>query len=286
MHKLILWIFESLKNIEKFCRLILVFLIMILALYWIQNLIEAHWGWMDFFKPTLDNLLNFAGSIYSFKFDFWGKTFELNYFAAMIILLCLIFVLKAINIVLETLEDKYDDLHRSYKKSTEKAFNYGLEKKVELEEKQLLSYMVFVQTRISKKYMHKTSGDEYVELNKKMNELIQSKTYVQPIEKWGGYIYFYENFEHVDKVIDVFQKLKDSESILDYAVCIQIENSLTKQKQLQQLANLQQFGKIILAADTLHRYKYNKTHRYQTSNVGIFQKTDGTLEVHEFKPIL
>ena len=38
-----------------------------------------------------------------------------------------------------------------------------------------------------------------------------------------------------------------------------------------------------MAADTSYRYRYNETHRYQTSQIGVFQYGDKTLEVHEFK---
>ena len=43
------------------------------------------------------------------------------------------------------------------------------------------------------------------------------------------------------------------------------------------------YTSITMAADTSYRYRYNETHRYQTSQIGVFQYGDKTLEVHEFK---
>jgi exonuclease SbcC len=67
----------------------------------------------------------------------------------------------------------------------------------------------------------------------------------------------------------------------------ELENA---ENQLKKLADLQYFGKIIFCADTLLRYKCNKSHRYGTQNVGVFQlndinETTETIEVHEFNEI-
>ena len=96
-------------------------------------------------------------------------------------------------------------------------------------------------------------------------------------------LYSFANFDKVDDVLHVLFKILESKAPLDYAMCIQVglfnkENSY----QIKTLATLECFGKIIMAADSAYRYKFNKNCRYETSSVGIFQCKTGTIEVHEF----
>ena len=84
--------------------------------------------------------------------------------------------------------------------------------------------------------------------------------------------------------MDILFKILKSSSKLDYSICIQSGINKTG---LIKLAELENYNRIILSADTLLRYKCNKFHRFGTQNVGIFQQSDGsTIEVHEFHEIL
>lgn len=279
MHKFVKWIFETLINIEKFLRVVCIFLIMLLALYWVQNLIGASWWWMGFMAPILDFILDFVNSIYSFSFDFSGKTIEIKYFNAVLLMFIVICGLKAINFGIEKLYELYEDAHFLYKKTNEKVFNNNLNNSIKFEEKKLTDYKLYIQTKFTKKYANKPMDTNIEEYNNRMNKFITDNTNNSPITKWDGFVYSFNDFEKIDIVLELLFKILNSELPIDYIMCIQIGNDTTK---LKQLVDLQEWNKITMSADTLCRYEYNDIKNYKTTSVGIFQKEYGTLEVHEF----
>ena len=48
------------------------------------------------------------------------------------------------------------------------------------------------------------------------------------------------------------------------------------------LIELKTLNKITTMADTVYRYKYNSVCRYETTQVGLYQKEDINFEVYEF----
>ena len=62
MHKFILWFFRNLDNIGQTLRLTVLFFIITTVLYWLENIINVHWNWLNFIKPVLNVLLDFANS--------------------------------------------------------------------------------------------------------------------------------------------------------------------------------------------------------------------------------
>ena len=279
MHKIVKFIFETLINIEKALRIICVFFIMMISLYWIQNLIGASWWWMGFFAPVLDSILDFVNNIYSFSFDFWNKAIEIKYFNALILIVGIIFALKGLNILIEKAYDLYDDAHRIYKKNTENQFNNNLQDKIKNEEKKVNNYNVYIQTRISKRYLNKSIPFNLSEHNKQMNKFITEKTNAVYTDNWQGFVYSFYNFEKIDDILDILFTILKTEAPVDFIMCIQIgDNNIN----LKKLIELQEWGKIIMSADTLCRYEYNNVKQYKTSCVGIFQRSSDTLEVHEF----
>ena len=152
MHQIILWIFTKLKDLEKTLRIIVVFIIMAIGLYWFMNLLGKDWVWFSFMKPILDPILNTAENMYSGSFDFWGKAFEVKYFVAVIFLLIVVFCLKGINIIFEFLQDLYEDIHLKFKKAQEKAMNLDLKEEVETKERQITKFLLYIQTKSSSKY--------------------------------------------------------------------------------------------------------------------------------------
>ena len=78
-------------------------------------------------------------------------------------------------------------------------------------------------------------------------------------------------------------KLINSNAPIEYAICVQVGDDSQK---LNKLIDLKFFGKISMASDTAYRYKFNESHRYSTSQLGIYQYEGGTMEAHEFKEIL
>ena len=112
---------------------------------------------------------------------------------------------------------------------------------------------------------------------------ITIKKSAKPMFFNGGFVYKFDNFADIDSVLDVMFRVLHSNAPLDYAICIQINDNY---EQLQKLSTLNLFGQIVMAADTAYRYRYNSSHKYKTSHLGLFQNGDNTLEVHEFTEIL
>ena len=96
MHDFVLKIFGALKSFWHFMKIVCVFCIIMLLLFWIQNLTHAHWEWLGFITPFLNWLLDVANNIYSISFNIWGAEFELKYLSAVIIL-CIIFSYESSN---------------------------------------------------------------------------------------------------------------------------------------------------------------------------------------------
>ena len=287
MHNLILWFFRQIKNIINFCILTISFFIIMIVFNWFEVLVDGTWNWLNFIRPLLNCILDFVNSIYSFSFDAFGTNFDLKYINSTILLIIGIFILRLIHNIVDKIEDAYDDAHRAYKKASEKSFNRKLEAKVEKEEKQINKYMVLINTKIKKKFNHEEINISIDMQNKLMNEYLNKKTNKTHSIFNGGFLYYFDDFNHIDNVLDVLFKTIKSSSPLDYSICIQAYEDLDSgMANLKKLADLENFGKITFSADTLLRYKYNKSHRYGTQNVGVFQKEDSTIEVHEFKEIL
>ena len=181
------------------------------------------------------------------------------------------------------LQDTYEYAHLLHKKSVENNFNKKLKNVVIKEEKKIKSYQVFINTKIKKKFSHKELNVDINHLNNLMNDYIHEKTGETYLSFKSGFLYTFNDFEKIDNTIDVLFKLINDNSPIEYSISLQCGDNL---KQLAKVASFEIYNKIIFAADTLLRYKVNKTHRYQTLNIGIFQCGKGSIELHEFQKIV
>lgn len=283
MHEFIIKIFKFVKSFLYFIRIICVFCILMLLLYWIQNLTGGKWEWIGFIKPFLDFLLVEANKIYSAKIDLWGAVFEFKYLSALIILIISAYILKLLEFPVDLAESLYRGTRMLCKRTEQTLMNKKLQDDVRKEEKKLTKYSVLIKTRIKKKFAHQEISINIEEQNKLMNNFIKEKTAAAPMSFNGSFMYQFYNFDNIDNVLDVLFKVINSSAPIDYAVSIQIGNDLN---QLGKLAELDNYGKITIAADTAYRYRFNDSHRYFTAQLGLFQWGEKTLELHEFKPIL
>ena len=283
MNSFIIKLFEWIRSFIYFCRIVCVFFILMLLLYWIQNLTNDNWAWTNFIKPFLDFLLVSAEKISNFSFNFFGAVFEIKYLLVLVLFLVIFYILKGINYLIEGVEIFYKNTRNLYKKGEQNKLNKKLYEERKQEEKKLVKYSVYIKTTIKKKFRHQEIVIDMDNQNKIMNDFIKSKTATTHSVLNGAFLYQFDNFERIDSVLDVLFKLINSSAPIDYAICIQIENNF---EQLGKLMELELYQKVYMAADTAFRYKFNESHRYYTAQVGLFQNKEKTLEVHEFKPIL
>ncbi len=283
MHDLMVALFKFIKSFWQFMKIVIVFCILMLLFYWVENLTGADWGWLNFIRGFLEGLVKCGDSIYSGSLNFFGAIFEFKFFNALIILVIAFYLMNLFIYITEIIEDKYDDGWRAYKKHEEKMLNKTLQENVKREEKKINKYAILIHTVIKKKFSHRELNVNIDEQNKLMNQFITEKTGAHPMNYDSGFLYQFNSFDEIDSVLDVLFKVIHSNAPLDYSICIQAGDDLV---QLKKIADLKYYSKITIAADTAYRYRFNSSHRYGTSQIGIFQNGDKTIELHEFKEIL
>ena len=198
--------------------------------------------------------------------------------------------------VLTTIHENYDfipvrpgmllQLHRDLYKFNNPGFggNYKNSDNIISEETKITNYMIYIKTKLKKKFIHSKDKFNIQQQNNLMNRFIFKCTDTNFELYNDGFLYKFDDFNKIDNVLDVLFRLINSNAPLDYVICIQADDNI---KQLEKLAALEYFGKIVFCADTLLRYKCNKSHRYGTQCAGIVQiSEDKTLEIHEFQKIL
>ena len=280
MHKLILRSFNALRSFWQFVKIVFVFCIIMLLFQWVQDLTGSSWEWTNFIRQFLNGLLKFSQGICSISFDLWGAKFELKYIIAIIILIALFYTMNLLIDITSMIEEGYNSTREIYKKTEENALNKELKANITKQEKSINKYTVTIHTAIKRRFSHNGMNVDLNKQNEIMNDFIKSKLGVTPMFFENGFMYNFNNYNKIDEVLDVLFKILNSSPPIDYAICIQAGDNMY---QLKKLISLKDYGKIIMAADTSYRFRFNELHKYQTSQIGIFQNGDKTIEVHEFR---
>lgn len=282
MHQFFLKLFKTLTSFWQFMKIVCTACIGLLLLYWIQNLLGAEWQWLGFIAPFFKNLLAVTDLIYSLKLDLFGAVFELKYLTAVIVLIGCFYLMNLFIMITYLVEVGYKATYMMCRKAEEENVNKSLKQDIIKQEISIKKYAVTIHTAVKPKFSHKDIHIDMVEQNKLMNDFIFEKLNVKPAEYEDGFIYLFDNFNRVDQVLGVLFKVMNSSAPIDYSICIQTGDET---KQLKKLISLKYFGKIIMAADTCYRYKFNTVQNYRTSQIGLFQYENRTMEVHEFREI-
>lgn len=274
-------VFGFLKSTAQFLKIVIIFLILMLLLYWTENLAQFNWSWLNFCKPILDCFINTGEHISSGSLMLFEAKFEFKYVIAIFILLGLYGLDHIAYLALERLEEAYGDGERFVRKMQENAFNNSLAKKNNAEQKKIQTYQIFVSASIKKKFSHKDFNINLDEQLTIMNKFLMEKTGINPQKFGNGYLYTFSHFDEIDSTLEIFYKLIKSDAPLDYIICVQILEG-NYQERLKKLVALNFENKISMLSETSYRYRFNKSHRYETSQLGLFGKEGETFEVHEF----
>lgn len=277
-------IFDFLKSLLQFFKIVLVFCMLMLLLYWTKNLANFDWGWMGFISPLLDCFIGIGNMISSSSLKLFDAVFEYKYMWALVIMIALYYLVHFLHIGAEALEEAYNEGSKVVKRIEEKKFNESLQQEQANEQTAIKKYRIFVSTSVKKKFAHLEFNVNLEEQNKLMNKFLMEKLCITPTQYEGGYLYSFSDFNSIDNVLDVFFKLLSSKAPLDYIICVQVcaGNPVVEREQLKSLIDLKFENKISMMSDTAFRYKFNKSHKYGTSQLGMFQKGNDTVEAHEF----
>ena len=277
-------VFGFIKSLLQFFKIVLVFCMLMLLLYWIKNLASLNWAWLGFISPLLEGFLGAGKMISDGALDLWGAVFEYKYMWALVIMIALYYVVHFARLGTEALEEAFDEGSRVVKRIEERKFNDSLKQEQANEQIAIKRYRIYVSTSVKNKFSHLECNVDLEEQNKIMNKFLSEKLLVTPTPYEGGFLYSFSDFNSIDNVLEVFFKLLSSNAPLNYIICVQVcaGNPSAEKEQLKSLIDLKFENKISMMSDTAFRYKFNKSHRYGTSQLGMFQKGNDTVEAHEF----
>ena len=287
MEKKKLGVFIFFRSLVQFLKIVTMFFVMLHLLYWIQHLIGSFWNWMNFAHPILDFFIDLGAEISKDSLSIFNAEFEYKYMIALVMYLCIYYSLNLIIMLINEIEYHFNNVKRFAKKVNENNFNASLDRRQYEEESRINKYMIYVKPQLKSRFSDESFGYKLSELTYEMNKFIINKTEIQPIEYENGFLYTFNNFEAIDSILNIFMKIINSDSPLDYIVCAQIteHNRASDLVKLKYLIDLNMANKIIMLSETAYRYKFNKNKKYKTIQQGLFQKDTGTIEIQSFAPI-
>ena len=284
MHKLMLSLFELLKNLAQFLKVAVIFSILCLLLYWLENMASFDWEWLGFITPLLDFFINIAERISNDSAYVLNTNFEYKYCIAIILLALFYFFGNILEKVFDFTKDMYLSGRRFVRKVEENTFNKTLEIQNNFEQKRIKKYQIYVQTFFKEHRGITFEETSIEEENKNLNKFLISKTGVSPVKYKEGFLYTFNDFDHIDEILEYFFKVINSQAPLDYIICVQVlpKNLTDEFDKMDRLIKINIKNKITTLADTVWRYDFNQNQKYNLTQLGLYQKDNDTFEVYEF----
>ena len=282
MHKCILKSFDMIKSFLKFLKIVDVFVIMMLLLYWIEHLIEAKWAWLNFIRPLLDCCVVAGKEINNYKTIILGMVLEYKYIIAILILLFVYLIIHFMYLLTCKTQEVYEDGHNKIKKIQEDNLNKTLAKQQMSEQKNIKEYSVYISLFATKSKFIKSSNINLEEQKEIMNNFMFEKTGVKHRVFDEGFIYDYDNFDKIDRVLKILFKILKTEAPLNYQICVLIKEKSDNIEKMRKLISLGFINRISTLSNTAYRYTFVENSRFKTSQLGLFQKGNDVFEAHEF----
>lgn len=277
-------VFQFLRNIIHFGKILVMFLVMMLVLYWIQNLTGNFWAWAKFLNPFFDYLLEIGYYISSGSIDLFGAIFEYKFIIATFILLLFYALIHLCFMGVDVLEEGFNESSRFLKKAEENIYNKTLEVQAKSEQKSIKKYQVFVSVVAKAKLQKQGYNIDLEEQNKILLKHLIGKFGSSPTKFEDGYLFTFLNFSDIDNILNVLAKLPLSTAPVDFIMCVQIKdkNPQKEIENMKRMIELKVLNKIVTMADTVYRYDFNVVQKYSLSQLGIFQKDNDTFELFNF----
>ena len=282
MHNLMLNLFKFLRSCIKFIKVVLLFSIVLLIMYWMQDLTNNPWNWFSTISPFYEHLLEIGKDISSESIMLFAAVFEFKYLIVLTFIGVTYLIAHIIYLGINFLEDLYHSGRKLYKNFEEQSLNTKLAIEQTYEQKKIQYYQIYIQIFI-KQEKYKRFGINLEEQNKILLKHLLEKTGICPSKYQEGFLFKFSSFDKVDDILDIFSKLSQSKAPFDFLICLQIIKSNTSEDELDTLIGLKIMNKITTLANTVYRYSFNENQRYETSQIGLFQKGNNCFEVHEFK---
>ena len=107
MHKFILESFGFFKSCLQFLKILAVFSIVMLMLYWAQHLVGTKWAWFAFISPFLDLFVDMGQAISTGSVTLFNAVFEFKYFIAAVLYIVLYLIIDVAMKILDGLKISY-----------------------------------------------------------------------------------------------------------------------------------------------------------------------------------
>lgn len=284
MNKLILEFFKKLKMFVEFLKIVVVFTIMLFFLFWAETLIGTSWSFLNFIRPTFVNLVGYGEGINNGSMMLFAAVFKYSYMIAFIILLCFYGIFHLCYKAVCVLQNLYEEGHKQVKKLSEATLNNELSITQVSEQKKMQRYAIYIAIlpKVTRQFHVKTL--DLNEQAKEMNKFLIDKTGVMPEKFEDGFYYEFERFDTIDSSLDAFCHVLNSEAPVDYRVCCILyeKDKYTAKVALKKLIELNLLNKIAMFSNTAYRYGFIEKPRYETIQIGLYQKEGDTFEIHEF----
>lgn len=283
MHKLSLKIFGFIKNFIDFLKILIVFSFLMLLLYWINNLAGYNWKFLNFIVPLLDFYLDLGERIFNGTTQLFAATFEHKYAGAIVVIGLIYLFVQILYWITDFAQNVYEEGRKFIHKIEEDSLNKSLAK-VQLKEQNTIKFFqIFVSVRAKSKLLLRGQNIDLEEQKQILYKYLIEKTGVSPDSFEEGVVFTFK-IDDIDNILDIFSKLPESNAPVDYLICIQVqnENKAVSLDKIKILSNLEIYNKVIMLTETLYRYNFNKNCRYESSQLGIYQKNNKNFEVHYF----
>ena len=284
MHKFILKNFERIIGLVQFFQIIVVFGVITLLLYWVQNLLNTKWAWFSVFVPINQIFVDLGAQFMDGSLQLLDTIFEFKYFVAFIFYVLLYCACNLLIFFINQVKNTYESARIIVKRNQEKQFNKNLNKELVKEQEAIQKYRVYISCE--KKEGRNANLIEF-DINKQeaeLNKFLIQQTGVSPRVYENGFLYCFSKFDDIDSVLEVFFRVLKSKAPVNYVICVQaLSRDVNLEEQLKNLIRSHLINKIVMMSDVAWRYGYNTVKKYEVSSLGVFQLDGESFDINSFE---